>query len=130
MPQDANQQLCEAAGACTWDPRLSQATVSGWDGDDGSVFVVGGTRGDFAGRTAAVHQDQDAYVYPLKSLSSTTQEPFTEFPVVPDNGTESGRDDYTGYPTYQNPTAGGGPTVLHALAGKRHRCECRASAAG
>ena len=109
VPQDANQQLCEAAGACTWDPRLSQATVSGWDGDDGSVFVVGGTRGDFAGRTAAVHQDQDAYVYPLQSLSSTTQGPFTEFPVVPDNGTESGRDDYTDYPTYQNPTAGGGP---------------------
>lgn len=135
VPQDADQATCMAAGDCTWDPRLSQASVHGWDGDDGSVFVVGGTRGDFGprpipttgnsystrgwdgnvemsgvgaevGRTGAAHQDQHDYVYPLQNI-----EHHAEFipTVVPDNGTESGRDDYTDYPTYQNPTAGGGP---------------------
>ena len=152
VAQDSNQATCIAAGDCTWDPRLSQAPVHGWDGDDGSVYSVGGTRGAFgaqaipttgnsystrgwdgevemngrgadASRTGAAHQDQHDYVYPLQNLEHGAMHdppngdftqgargsaPF-EITMVPDNGTESGRDDYTDYPTYQNPTAGGGP---------------------
>jgi len=84
----------------------SRDAVHGWDGDDGSIFVVGGSRANFTGRAQAAHQNQPGYRYPLSDI-----DPHVTFQptVVPDNGTESGRDDYTDYPTHQNFLAGGGP---------------------
>jgi hypothetical protein len=62
---------------------VTRSAVYGWDGDDGSIFVVGGTRS---------HKQ-----WGYNDTANLTQ------------GVESGRDDYTDYPTYHNFVAGGNP---------------------
>ena len=87
-----NSRATYGDGSCTFElpdgPTLDEMNrtrdaVHGWDGDDGSIFVVGGTRN-----------------HPQWGFNFSTNETY---------GVESGRDDYTDYPTFHNPTAGGGP---------------------